>query len=129
MTRYERSAAVVQGTDIPEYTQDHCIQYIADNVDHNLATIDGTETFHGMGIVAVVTPQTQVSRLAIPKANVTAAEIAAVDRINIEYFKLPPNLPPLIYQPIVHMAAEDSASQLDLLWKTSESLLLHSGRQ
>ena len=26
------------------------IQYIADNVDHNVITLDGSGTFHGMGI-------------------------------------------------------------------------------
>jgi hypothetical protein len=38
------------------------MQYIADNVDHNVATIDGTGTFHGMGIIAAVTPGTQTNK-------------------------------------------------------------------
>ena len=33
------------------------IQYIADNVDHNIATLDGKDTFHGMGIIAARTNQ------------------------------------------------------------------------
>jgi len=32
------------------------IQWSADNVDHNLATLDGKGTFHGMGIVESSTP-------------------------------------------------------------------------
>ena len=28
----------------------------ADNVDHNIITIDGKGTFHGMGIIAALTP-------------------------------------------------------------------------
>ena len=31
-------------------------QFVADNVDHNIATIDGKGTFHGMGIIAISTP-------------------------------------------------------------------------
>ena len=31
-------------------------QWSANNVDHNLATLDGKGTFHGMGIIASVTP-------------------------------------------------------------------------
>ncbi len=31
-------------------------QWVADNVDHNVATLDGKGTFHGMGIIAVSTP-------------------------------------------------------------------------
>ncbi|KAF2898812.1 hypothetical protein ILUMI_07364 [Ignelater luminosus] len=29
----------------------HFCRWIADNVDHNIATIDGHNTFHGMGII------------------------------------------------------------------------------
>ena len=29
--------------------------FIADNVDHNIATLDGHGTFHGMGVIAVTT--------------------------------------------------------------------------
>jgi len=27
--------------------------FVADNVDHNIQTVDGNETFHGMGIISV----------------------------------------------------------------------------
>ena len=87
--RYERNAAVTQCIDIPGFTSEHTMQYIADNVDHNLATVDGTGTFHGMHIITAVTPGTQAKK-HIPKANVTAAYIAAVGRIIIRYFKIPP---------------------------------------
>ena len=30
-------------------------QYIADNVDHNVITLDGSGTFHGMGITSAST--------------------------------------------------------------------------
>lgn len=123
--KYERSAAVVQGTEIPGYSEEHHIEYIADNVDHNVATIDGTGTFHGMGIIAAVTPETKTSK-AVPKVHVTAKEIAAIGRINIQYFKIPPALEPIIYNPLVRTTEEDPTSELDILWKTS--LLLHSPR-
>jgi hypothetical protein len=32
------------------------VQYVADNADHNLCTLDGKGTFHGMGIIAAITP-------------------------------------------------------------------------
>lgn len=54
--KYERSAAASHGTDIPGYTPGRFVQYIADNVDHNTRTLDGTGTFHGMGIIATITP-------------------------------------------------------------------------
>ena len=46
--KYERSAAVVQGTEMPVYSKEHHMEYVADNVDHNVATIDGIGTFHGI---------------------------------------------------------------------------------
>jgi len=54
--KFERSAAVNQGTEIPGFVPGRFIQYIADNVDHNTRTLDGKDTFHGMGIIAAVTP-------------------------------------------------------------------------
>ncbi|VDI53290.1 Hypothetical predicted protein [Mytilus galloprovincialis] len=61
--RYEMNAAMSQGTDIPEVTEEGNLQYIADNVDHNLRTIDGHGTFHGMGIIASVTPRIYEDKL------------------------------------------------------------------
>jgi hypothetical protein len=94
-------------------------------VDHNVATIDGKGTFHGMGIIAVVTPGTQQSK-PVPKVNVTAADIAAVGRINIQYFKIPPTNEPIIYQPLDRITARNPTSELDVLWKIS--LLIRSPR-
>lgn len=124
--RYERSAAVVQGTEIPGYTQDHQLQHVADNVDHNVATIDGSGTFHGMGIVATVTPNINALRKQIAKKNVTAEDLAAVGRINIEYYKIPSHVPPLTYLPLGKIYAEDPTADLEILWNTS--LLLSSPR-
>ena len=36
-------------------SEDSFITFVGDNVDHNIATLDGKETFHGMGVVAAVT--------------------------------------------------------------------------
>ena len=44
--------ATVQGTPSACQPVDgQCLQYVADNVDHNIATLDGHGTFHGMGII------------------------------------------------------------------------------
>ena len=31
--------------------------FVGDNVDHNIITIDGKGTFHGMGMIAALTPK------------------------------------------------------------------------
>ena len=52
------------------------IQFVADNVDHNIRTLDGLDTFHGMGIIAALTPWTNLipsvkyARCIVPRLNV-----------------------------------------------------------
>ena len=55
VNRYKQSVMQSQPC---ELTEDECFparftQWVADNVDHNIATLDGQGTFHGMGIIAV----------------------------------------------------------------------------
>lgn len=83
---FEMSAAQTRGTDIPGITPGHFVQYIADNVDHNVRTLDGQNTFHGMGIIAAVTPATNADT-PVPRISTTAAEVANVGRIGIHLYK------------------------------------------
>ena len=39
-----------------EYFPGTFTQSVTDNVDHNVSTLDGQDTFHGMGIIAVSNP-------------------------------------------------------------------------
>ena len=54
--KFERFCAIAQGTKIRNVSPGSCLQYSADNVDHNVRSKDGTGTFHAMGIIAMVTP-------------------------------------------------------------------------
>ena len=36
-------------------SEDSFTTFVADNVDHNIATLDGKGTFHGMGVIAAIT--------------------------------------------------------------------------
>jgi hypothetical protein len=47
--QYELNAAITQKTDIPEALTSFHLQYIADNVDHNIRTIDGHVPFMAWG--------------------------------------------------------------------------------
>lgn len=55
----ERIAAVAQKLKVCGFTRGHFMQYVADNADHNIRMSDGHGTFHGMGIIACVTPKIQ----------------------------------------------------------------------
>ena len=71
------------------------IQWSTDNVDHNLATLGGKGTFHGMGILAAVIPfgsfsqLTQITRL---KEKKPADEIVKNRRVPIFNYDCPATL-------------------------------------
>ena len=58
VNRYKQSVIQNESLDniLTEYFPGTFTQWVADNVDHNVATLDGRGTFHGMGIIAVSTP-------------------------------------------------------------------------
>ena len=59
VTRYKQSVIQHESLDslLAEYFPGTFTQWVADNVDHNVATLDGLGTFHGMGMIAVSTPK------------------------------------------------------------------------
>ncbi|MES9884095.1 MAG: hypothetical protein ABW185_24890, partial [Sedimenticola sp.] len=120
--KFERSAAVNSGTDIPDTTSDSFIQYSADNVDHNIRTLDGHNTFHGMGMIATVTPATS-SNKPIARVKVTNEDIDAVGRVSIKHFMAEQDgLRSLKYAELHDHDAEDPTTKADLLWKVALSV-------
>ena len=102
------------------------MQFVADNVDHNSRTLDRMNIFHGMGIIAAVSPGIKTCT-PIPRVNVSAEGLAAVGRINIHHFsEIDASINDLVYQTLPKVDVEDATSNVDLLWKTS--LLLRSPR-
>jgi hypothetical protein len=53
--------AEINGMGIPNFT-DQFVQCVADNVDHNIRTLYSHGTFHGMGVIAAITPGTKPSK-------------------------------------------------------------------
>ena len=60
--KFEVSAADAQDKEIPGFTPGQFVQFIEDNVDHNVRTLDGANTFHGMGIIAVRSPEVRCNK-------------------------------------------------------------------
>ena len=85
---YERCAAKQRRVDIPGFIPGRFMQYSADNVDHNIRTLDGSGAFHGMGIVASVTPKLKSASI-IKRVSVTTDDISEVGRIRIRYYSSP----------------------------------------
>ena len=56
LIRYKQSIVQCDSVDsLPPYPVCYT-QFVADNVDHNICTTDGQNTWHGMGIIAVSAP-------------------------------------------------------------------------
>ena len=82
VTQFEKNAAYQQGTDLVGYDSNKFVQYIADNVDHNVCTVDGNGTFHGMGIMATITPSSSVKHFVLKK-EIKMEDLSDIGRIQI----------------------------------------------
>ena len=79
-----------------------------DNVDHNIRTLDGKDTFHGMG----KTLKTRVT--------MSAEDIAQIDRINNRYFTSACcGIQSFLYEKVLVAASGKISTNIDLLWKIS----------
>lgn len=65
-------------------------QYVFDNADFNINTIDGLNTFHSMGGIKIVTPLSAIERqepIYRLKVMPTAQEISLIDKITFELYE------------------------------------------
>lgn len=60
--RFEENAAATAAPDVPGNANmpGSMLLFAVDNVDHNIISLDGKGTFHGMGMVACITPANKV---------------------------------------------------------------------
>ena len=108
------NAVVSLRTDIPGFSSEF-IQYAADNVDHNIRTQDGNNTFHDMGMIAAITPTTN----PILRAKVTP-DVSMVGRVPILFHGDEGRGTDAVkYQKLVLMEAQDPTADLDLIWKAA----------
>ena len=118
---------MVQDTDLP-FTPGTFVQYSADNVDHNMCTLDGNNTFHGMGIIASCTPAPTSFRTPIPRRHVSSEDIIKAGKIDIKYYtKQITGLTKMNYEKLKdwHQIPDPTCS-FNTLWKSS--LILQSPR-
>ena len=96
--------------------------FAADNVDHNIVTIDGKGTFHGMGMIAAVTPGRQVN-YSVLREKICKLNITSETKIPIKEYCLSKHACRSIkFLPLPLLTDEDH--KIDLLWEVS--LRFHS---
>ena len=118
---FEANAAISQSTDIPGYA-DSFLQYTADNVDHNSDTLDGHNTFDGMGIIATTTPGTSRTKQA-PRLRVTSEDVKSKGQMDIVYYQSKnKGFGDKTFEQMKKLRAPDPSVHVDILWKVSWSL-------
>lgn len=84
--KFESSAVISSKQETCPLDESHCLQFVADNVDHNINTIDGNNTFHGMGIISCLSPGLEKNPLRIQRLDVTTDDLIASGHISLFYF-------------------------------------------
>lgn len=104
------------------------IQFIFDNADFNVRTLNGHGTFHAMGGVKCTTPAPVPVSIPVPRIKKvpSAAEIAAKGEFPLQWYKKPiiPGLKSIIIEDVtssLFQSNPDVTTQksLDLLWLSS----------
>lgn len=97
------------------------IKYVADNVDHNLRTLDGKNTFHGMGIISIH-PPIQSTSSKIPRIKANLQDVKSIGSVEIvNYTQKITTATSLFYRKLNKTTIQDPYRDLDLLWKVSWS--------
>ena len=116
---FELSAALSQGTDLAGVSPSSWIQFIGDNVDHQVRTLDGAGTFFWMGIIAAATPGTKQRKAIRREVTATLERLSTIGRVPIRYFDASVIDLSLAYEVLPDFTVEDKSRKLDLLWKVS----------
>ena len=116
--KFGRIAAFHQGTEIEGINNESFILHIADNVDHNIPTTDGLNTFHEMGIIAAVTPRVTATKL-VPKVEVLPKDIMQIGSIETHLFHRHINSFCLKFESLQYFNAGDTTGSLEILCKSA----------
>lgn len=115
---FERNAAMSDPPDIscdPEQT----LQFVADNVDHNTCTLDGNGTFHGMGIIATISPEKAIHKY-VQRNAISCKEVSAVGSISIRgWIPVHDNQSKFKYLSTLERPSYSPYMDFDTLWKTA----------
>jgi hypothetical protein len=113
----KRAAATNIDAKVENYEQ--FIQYAGDNVDHNIKTLDGHGTFHGMGMIVAITPGQAVTRV-VPKVDVTSDDIITAGKVEIVPYAFPKRQEVITFRELDGMTLipqSHLALARDILWK------------
>ena len=118
MLNFEACAADQLCTDLHDVDIDSFLHFVADNVDHNIDTIDGLNTFHGMGIIACVTNAKKCRLPAIKRTTIKSTEIVKTGKFEIKFYNFSCDIKPLnMFKDILFNVALGNTKVLGNLWQ------------
>lgn len=112
--KFESCAALVEGNSRFDIPAESCMQFIADNVDHNSNTIDGHNTFHGMGIMSTATPGF-FNNKRVPRVDVSRDSILNLGTIDIKIYRKALELQEVKFDELQSLRHIDKYHHLDAL--------------
>ena len=127
--RFKQSAIVNLEKDDDQGDSNEFKQWVADNVDHNIATLTGRDTFHGMGIVCVDSqPTGRFSQIPRLKERQQAEEFTKHRGVEIIlYNRTTPNgLARMKFESITQVASSLGRTRISTSKMVIHNLLWHS---
>ena len=124
--RYKQSVLVHKDANNAHIQDSSFTQWVADNVDHNIATLDGKGIFHGMGISSCsikdgFIPDYQIKRISkmIPKEDIPKGRT-----VSIHWYHQPNilALSKMVFAPIKHLKLPWTLTDqvnVDVLWQSA----------
>lgn len=119
--KFEGNAALTSSSFSENVADNNTILFAADNVDHNIRTLDGNNTFHGMGMIAAVTPRIKIQPI-VSRYKVNENSIKNIAHVTIQDYRSARNL----LEDITFQNLEDTVANIrtiDILWQLSWSFL------
>ena len=101
----------------------HFFQYVGDSVDHGIATIDGLNTFNGMGLIEVSTPELPATELSVPRKEVSGDEMKSMSTVPFYTYQKPVNSQPRTFVFLTNSGnTHDNEWEVKMLWRTTRPL-------
>ena len=115
---FERNSAISgASTVMGEVNDGSMLMFMADNVDHNNCTLDGKNSFHGMGMIAAL-KNGSFTVNPVERKKVDNAAFLSASHVEISSYNATPNsLKNVIYKGLP--PATSSTTNVDLLWQVS----------
>ena len=128
ITRHKKSVIASKEERIENRLDDKFTQWIGDNTDRNVRTIDGKNTFHGMGIIALETrtrkqEPSECVRILRLRSLLKAKNITELKNFPIKWYEPDDlrGLSKITLKPVMQLIQPlvSSSSGIDILWQSS----------